>query len=620
LLSNTVMRNSNLIAAAVAAVGCWLAADPAVAQSLLSPSSLTKYVDRVPNPYDHTIAPTGTLDGAPLYEVSVTQFQQTLHSQLPATTLWGYNGMYPGPTFDVDRGELIRVRWTNNLVDDTGAPLNHLLPYDGTLHGSTVVEGGHAGHEVGDPYPQSRVVTHLHGGVVDEMSDGYPEHWYSPDPNAAPNGLGGPAGNSLVTTYPNNQRAANMWYHDHAMGVTRLNVYAGLAGFYINRDPAEQALNLPSGAYEVPLLVQDKSFYDNGALFYPAGPDGGPPGVVTSFLGDVNLVNGKVWPFLEVEPRKYRFRMLNGANSREYSLSIVPDAGSSAGTPLTLHQIGTDGGLFPQPVDRTAIGLAAADRADVIVDFAQFAAGATLRLLNSGPNATGETDEVMQFRVVASHGPDTSSLPASLVPVPRYNPADAVVTRRLRLTRAFDELGRERMLLDGKDWDAAISEIVTLGRPEIWEIRNVTNVDHPIHLHMEAFQLIARLTTTNQNIPLEPYELGWEDTVNIPAGQTARFMVKYDAFAGTFVWHCHLLEHEDHEMMRPFRIQVPEPGGAALSLGVLAAILLGRRVFSAPGYARELTLNRRLPAPCHMGRGLGCGSKRKCATSSPISV
>jgi spore coat protein A len=567
----SILRSSYLVAMAAAL------ATPALAQSRLDPTTLTKYVDALPNPLNNVISPTGTLDGAPLYEVSISQFQKQLHTQLPATTLWGYNNSYPGPTFDVDRGDEIKVRFTNNLVDGMGQPLEHILPYDATLHGTVPGEaGGHGGHSEGPPYPQARVVTHLHGGVVNAASDGYPEHWYSPDPAAPANGLGGPAGNSLVNDYPNDQRASTMWYHDHAMGITRLNVYAGMAGFYLNRDDDELALNLPAGKYEVPLLIQDKSFYDNGDLFYPEANTGGVPGHVVSFLGDVNLVNGKVWPYMEVEPRKYRFRMLNGANTRAYDLSLVPDTGPTAGTAVTMHHIGTDGGFFPASIDRTSIGMTAADRADVIVDFSTFAPGDMLRLLNAGPSATGETDEVMQFRVVASTGPDTSTLPTSLVPVPRYNPADAVLTRRLRLTRGLDSFGREIMLLDGKLWSDAISEVVKLGQPEIWEIRNVTNVDHPIHLHEEAFQLVGRFTATNQNIPLADWEKGWEDTVNIPAGQTARFMVKYDKFAGTFVWHCHLLEHEDHEMMRPFRI-VPEPAGAALAIVALAMASLIRQ-------------------------------------------
>jgi spore coat protein A len=585
--SHIVKRNmkSNL-RMTICAVAAWWIAGSASAQSLLNPATLTKYVDLLPNPYDDVISPTGTLDGAPLYEVSISQFQQQLHSQLPPTTLWGYNGMFPGPTFDVQRGERIKVRWTNNLVDGQGQPLQHFLPYDITLHGAAPGEaGGHGGHTTGPPYPQARVITHLHGAVADSVSDGYPEHWYSADPNAAPYGLGGPAGNSLVATYPNNQRAATMWYHDHAMGITRLNVYAGMAGLYINRDAAEEALNLPAGKYEMSLAIQDKSFYDNGQLFYPATNAGGVPGHVVSFLGDVNLVNGKVWPYMEVEPRKYRLRLLNGANTRAYDLSLVPDTGPTAGTPLVMHQIGTDGGLFTERIDRTEIELTSADRADVIVDFSQFTAGDMLRLLNAAPNATGETDEVMQFRVVPLTGPDTSSLPTSLVPVPRYDPADAVRVRKLRLTRSFDEQGRERMLLDGKLWSDAISEVLKLGEPEVWEIRNVTSVDHPIHLHQEAFQIIGRLSATNQNIPLADWELGWEDTVNIPAGQTAKFMVKYDQFTGTYVWHCHLLEHEDHEMMRPFRI-IPEPGGSPLALAAVAAAgwLLRRRAPVAPRF------------------------------------
>jgi spore coat protein A len=258
-----------------------LSVGAAQAKSLVDASTLAKYVDPLPNPLDNTIAPTGVLDGAPLYEVSISQFQQRLHRDLPPTTLWGYNGMYPGPTFDVERGERIKVRWTNNLVDGAGQPLPHFLPYDSSLHGAAPT-GGHAGHAT--EFPESRTVTHLHGGVVDEMSDGYPEHWFSGDPNAPANGMGGPAGNSLVTTYPNDQRAATMWYHDHAMAETRLNVYAGMAGFYFIRDAEEAARNLPSGKYEVPLMIQDRSFYDDGSLYYPGG--------------EANLVNGVAWPFL----------------------------------------------------------------------------------------------------------------------------------------------------------------------------------------------------------------------------------------------------------------------------------------------------------------------------------
>ena len=543
-----------------AAVG--LPAGAARAIALLDASTLTKFVDRLPNPLDNTIAPTGMLDGAPLYEVSISQFTQKLHSQLPPTTLWGYNGIYPGPTFEVERGQEIRVRWTNNLVDGPGQPLPHFLPVDSSLHGATPAEG-HAGHDMA--YPESRTVTHLHGGVVDQMSDGYPEHWFTGDPNAPANGLGGPAGNSLVTTYPNEQRAATMWYHDHAMAETRLNVYAGLAGFYFIRDAEEAALNLPAGKYEVPLMIQDRSFYDDGSLYYPGG--------------DANLVNGVVWPYLEIEPRKYRFRMLNAANSRAYNLSLVPDDGSAAPGPVALHQIGTDGGLLASRVPRESIGLSPADRADVIVDFSQFKVGDTLRLFNDDASAgEGTTDQVMQFRIVPPTGVDASQLPDSLSTIERRREEDVVRTRTLQLVRGLDESGRVRLLLDGKRWSDAISEIMQMGELEIWELSNATGSDHPIHLHLEAFQVLDRRDLSGAEIPLAAHELGWEDTFVVPNGQVVRFLVQYDKFAGTFVWHCHILEHEDHEMMRPLAIEgrVPEPA-AGPGLAVAAAWLLAWR-------------------------------------------
>ncbi len=540
-----------------------VAARGAVAQTLLDAGTLTKYVDPLPNPLDNVIAPSGMLDGAPLYDVSISQFQQKLHSELPPTTLWGYNGSYPGPTFEAVRDQTIKVRWTNNLVDGAGQPLKHFLPYDSTLHGAGP-PGPHAGHGASD-FPQARTVTHLHGGVTDQFSDGYPEHWFTPDPGAAPNGLGGPAGNSLVTTYANPQRAAGLWYHDHAMAITRLNVYAGMAGFYLIRDDEEAALNLPAGKYEVPLMIQDRSFYDDGQLYYPGG--------------DANLVNGMVWPYLEIEPRKYRFRMLNAANARAYNLSLVPDEGAAQSGPVTMHQIGTDGGLLAARVPREAITLSPADRADVVVDFSQFNPGDTLRLWNDDLNAgEGTTDQLLQFRVVPPTGVDASRLPDTLSTIERYRAEDVTRTRTLQLVRGIDDSGRARLMLDGKRWTDEISETVRQGDLELWEIVNTTGGDHPIHLHLEAFQVLSKRSVGGGEIPLEDYEQGWEDTFAVPNGQAVQFLVKFSKHTGTFVWHCHILEHEDHEMMRPMRIVtriVPEPGAGAI-VGWLATAMLAK--------------------------------------------
>lgn len=562
-----------------------VAANVCSAQSVLDVSTLTKYIDSLANPLDQVIAPTGTLDGAPLYEVSISQFQQQLHSELPATTVWGYNGLYPGPTFEVDRGETIKVRWTNDLRDNTGAPLDHLLPYDTTVHGA------------GPMFPQARVVTHVHGAVTDELSDGFPEYWVSADPSALANGMGGPAGNSFVTTYTNDQRAAANWYHDHAMGITRLNVYAGLAGFYLIRDAEEDAHGLPSGDYEIPLVFQDRSFYDDGQLFYPAGPgDLTSPGVgdpleglpadfpseasqVPAYLADANVVNGTVWPYLEVEPRKYRFRMLNGANARFYGLSLEPQPGAATTDLVTFHQIGTDGGLLSTRIERDSLNLAPADRLDVVVDFSQFNPGDTLLMRNSGPGAlAGTTDEVMELRVVAPTGADDSNLPDQLSTITRYQEQDAVRVRTLELVRDFDDNGRMIFLLDGKKWTEPTSEKVRLGDMEIWEFVNNTGMTHPMHLHMEAFQVLDRKNSAGEDVALADYELGWEDTVSVGGRETVRIMVKFDQYTGTFVWHCHILEHEDLEMMRTFEIlPVPEPTSVLLAASALLGILFQTR-------------------------------------------
>ena len=387
---------------------------------MLDPLTLTKFVDPLPNPLANVISPVGSLDGMDLYQVSMTQFSQQLHDELDPTTVWGYNGTYPGPTFEVQRNQPVKVEWINSLVDGVGAPLPHLLPLDTSLHGAE------------PQFPEVRTVAHLHGGVVEPESDGFPEHWFTADPAAPANGMGGPAGNSALYTYHNEQPSSTLWYHDHGMGITRLNVYAGLAGFYLVRDAEEAALNLPSGDFEVPLVFQDRSFYEDGQLFYPRGPGdlhdpggddplaGLPPeftssaSVVPHFFGDTNLVNGKVWPVMDVEPRKYRFRMLNGSNSRFYDLQLDAD---TAGT-LTFHQIGSDGGLFEAPTDRGQVLMAPAERADMIVDFSSLSEGEEVLLRNFGPDGAFEfpgdghtpadpntTGQVMKFKVVASTGP-----------------------------------------------------------------------------------------------------------------------------------------------------------------------------------------------------------------------
>ncbi|NOU92560.1 multicopper oxidase domain-containing protein [Paenibacillus sp. LMG 31456] len=499
---------------------------------------LQKFLDKLP--ILETIPPVKRDKKGSYYEVTMREFTQKLHRDLKPTRLWGYNGMYPGPTFDVMKNETTYVKWINDL------PTKHFLPIDTTIHGAD------------RNLPEVRTVVHVHGGKQPAHSDGYPEAWFTRNFEQT-----GPLFEREVYEYPNLE-AAPLWYHDHSMGITRLNMYAGLAGFYIIRDKYEQSLNLPRGVYEIPLLVQDRSFNPDGSLYYPSTPDKKNPrlpfpSIVTPFDADTILVNGKVWPYLEVEPRKYRFRILNSSNSRAITFKL------DSGQPL--FQIGTDRGLLERPVKMNEILLLTTERADVIVDFSR-SFGKSIVLKNVFKGASPETTDVMQFRVtVPLKGKDTSSLPEYLTKIDFLSRKQASKTRDLTLVRVADEYGRSLNLLDGKMWIDRISEKIELGTVEIWRLINVSADDHPIHLHIVDMQILERqpfnvahfqttgkLKFTGPKDPPEPNERGFKDTIRAPAGQVTSFIASFGPLTGRFVWHCHMLEHEDYEMMRPFEI------------------------------------------------------------------
>lgn len=532
------------------------------APSLLVSSAaqnLPKFVDALPIP--NVVQPTGLHRGAPLYEIQMRQFTQKLHRDLPPTTLWGYDGVFPGPTFNVERNQEIFVRWMNKL------PLQHLLPRDTTLHGDEPDK------------PPVRTVVHLHGISTLPRSDGYPEAWFTK--NFAQTG---PEFKRELYNYPNSQRPTTLWYHDHALGITRLNVYAGLAGFYLIRSQAERDLNLPGGAYDIPLLIQDRMFNDDGSLFYPVVDLNGdtdprlPPVWVPEFFGDTMVVNGKIWPYLEVEPRKYRFRLLNGSNARFYDL--VLRLRNNAGEGPRFQVIGTDGGLLPQPYKRKNLIIAPAERYDVVVDFSEFK-GAELVLHNSAraPYPSGAAyipKQVMLFRVKSeTNGPDTSDLPKKLFPVPALDPATAVRERDIAISAVFSPgFHAIRWDLNGH-WTDPVGEEPHAGDVEIWRIINRGPSAHPIHLHQVNFQVLDRQSFNEAAFP-ERLELtgeaikppldespAWKDTVIATPRQVTRVIAKFDLPKGTnptpgqrfrYVYHCHMIEHEDNEMMRPYDI------------------------------------------------------------------
>jgi spore coat protein A, manganese oxidase len=527
--------------------------------------TLTPFVDALPIP--NGIRPSGTFDGDPLFQVTMQAFRQKLHRDLPPTTLWGYNGQYPGPTFEARRGQPIAVRWMNNL------PSRHLFPIDNTLHGD----------EAGQP--AVRTVVHLHGHKVLPESDGYPEAWFT-------NGFGqtGPFFEQRIYQYPNDQAATQLWYHDHALGATRINNYAGLSGVYLLRDRVEDNLNLPDGAFEIPLIIQDRFFNADGSLLYPVEDNGGdpdprvPPVWIPEFFGDTVLVNGKVWPVLEVEPRKYRFRILNASNARFYHLTLNEARGatSTGRSGPAFIQIGTDGGFLPAPVRLTDLTIGVAERFDVIVDFSG-TEGSTFILANDAKAPFPDGDDVvpenvMMFRVTKRlSGRDNSSIPRFLAPVPLLDPRASVKTRDLVLSELDSALPFENPIiaLINAPWSDPVTETPQAGSVEIWRLINTTGDAHPIHIHLVQFQILdrqpfdpaqypGRLVFTGPRVtPPANERPAFKDTVKAMPGEVTRFITRFDLPSGTsarrgqkfrYVFHCHILEHEDNDMMRPYDV------------------------------------------------------------------
>src|SRR5262249_52091070 len=345
--------------------------------------------------------------------------------------------------------------------------------------------------------------------------------------------------------YPNDQRATTLWYHDHRMDFTGPQVWRGLAGFYLLRDDEEEALPLPRGAREGPLIICDRSFDEDGSVRYPALDPTlrEQPGVVHAFmggvLGDVVLVNGAPWPVLDVARVRYRFRLLNASNARRFELTLDPPP--PGGRPFV--QIGSDGGLLPAPLEHNRIGIAPAERFDVVVDFSRYASGSVVVLRNLAGSDT--TSDVMQFPVGRDER-DDSRIPTRLADFERLDPRQAVRTRTFTFTYGTHN-GESRWLVNGQPFDPQRMDAQpALGSTEIWHLE--TDVSHPIHLHLAPFQVLS------QGGRPRPTDAGWKDTLDLGAGRVARVIVRFDGYKGRYVFHCHNLEHEDMAMMANFEV------------------------------------------------------------------
>ena len=570
---------------------------------------LAPFVDAVPLP-SRLIA--ADHDGR--LTVGIRAGPHKFHRDLPASSIWGFEGLIPGPTIEAERAQAVTVEWRNQLegpfpVCDTVAP--EATDADGVpVQCLPGLSGGEPDRHAASLTGQT--VVHLHGALTPASYDGWAENIFAP-------------GQTAVFHYPMDQRAALLWYHDHVMGITKYDVYAGLAGLWIVRDERERQLGLPEGPpFEVPLLIQDRNFDTDeqgrltGRLVHKTDPE------VMEAFPPFTVVNGKVWPVLDVQPATYRFRVLNGSNARTYRLVLVHE-----GEPALdrIAQIGTDHGLLraPAAVPPGGLTLASAERADLLVDFSDLAPGSELTVLNTAaapfdgsafPAADAEKaadaegllpyPQVLRFRV-AGETASRRSVPQKLATDFEPPSSDALGGARRRaialVEREMDDgpnmltmrelevasAGDQGPLVTVADGDestryrvvAAHFEDTTtffpmLGRYEVWQLVNLTGDTHPIHLHLDPFQILSRrairyeipeggigdrdLTAaiTLERDPddkldhtIDDNERGLKDTIRVNPNEIVEIAVRFTTYSGRYMYHCHILEHEDRDMMRP---------------------------------------------------------------------
>ncbi|GAA3079676.1 multicopper oxidase domain-containing protein [Pseudonocardia yunnanensis] len=567
-------------------------------------SRLTPFLDPL------RIPPTLKPSAGATTEIRLVAAKVRLHSQLPPTPMWTYEGHYPGPTIEVRRGQRVRIAWRNELSGAFPAKGVFVQP-SGPPPGiaatnSPGAQGAPARAELAGLTPWTSV--HVHGGPQHAAADGLADSGVTP-------------GDAQLCEYPNEMGAAHLFYHDHAMPITAVNVTAGLIGNYIIRDSGEERVGLPSGAYEIPLMLADINFDTdssgriNGQILIkrvqlaPAMSGAMPFAISTT--GPFTMVNGVVWPYLDVQARPYRFRMVNAAVSRAYLLALIDEETGRTVTDA-MQVIGTDGGLLDRArTVEDVLTVTAAERVDVVIDFARFP-NKKLRLVNTGalsPDTGNPHPEVMQFRVGdAGRNGSTYRLPKKLSDFRRISAADVpkdAVERFVLI--AFNPAGMPKLmeLVDagprGRKTGAGIVQIALPGGTRTfriaaesfeetanfyaaagsWEKWTFLNVDpakrqivHPMHIHVLNFQLIERRaldpsgfdvelggTTTPISFgarrPIAVSESGWKDTVGVPVNEMVTVAGQFDEKTGRYVYHCHILDHEDEGMMRPLVLMPP---------------------------------------------------------------
>jgi spore coat protein A len=437
------------------------------------------------------------------YTMTMRAALTKVHRDLPLTIVWGFDGLFPGPTIKATKGQPVQIRHVSRLPD---------------THNDD-------GSEMAMMYP----AVHLHGAHTAPVDDGHPLEALPP-------------GTFRDYHYPNQQRAATLLYHDHSHGQTGLHVYHGLAGAYLIDDPAEHSLGLPQGDYDIPLMIQDRIFNADGSFYYSLDNNTRETGV----LGDTILVNGVVEPYFKVERRKYRFRLINASNARSYYIQL------SSGAPLV--QIGSDGGLLPKPMPKTLVELAPFQRADVIIDFSAYALGDKIILKNCEscvgcPDCSGPLTSIMRFDVDLP-GEDDSVVPNCLSAWEDL-PVDAsTVTRQFLLNRQTTANGTI-WTINGQTFDPNNPPMVQVkhGDVERWQFTNLTGHRHPVHIHLVQFQVLEI-----NGVPQDPSVHGWKDTLVAPPNGQITVAARFKGYLGKYLFHCHNLEHEDLGMMANYEI------------------------------------------------------------------
>ncbi|MFG3339643.1 multicopper oxidase family protein [Glycomyces sp. NPDC048151] len=464
----------------------------------------------VPLPIPAVLEPVSSTDEGDRYEMVQMETEAEIVPGY-STRLWTYNGTFPGPTVESRRGRHVTVAHRNEL-----------------------------------PVP---TVVHLHGGRTPASSDGYPTDLVLPEGWTGTHHQGHAMTDDLAVVtdvqreygFPLDQRATMLWYHDHRMDFTAPAIWRGLAGLHFVRDDVEDALDLPRGEREIPLMIADRAFDADGQLKYPSldpsltGETGVEAPFTAGVLGDVVLVNGAPWPVHEVDSGLYRLRVLNGSNARHYELEALDEDGRT----VPLVQIGADQGLLAAPVRHDRLPIAPAERYDLLIDFGGVPVGTTVRLANR--LGSGSTKDVMAFRVVREG--ERAAIPATLADdLPEWDRSAAVAVRDIAF-RAGRVNGRHGWVVDGLPFDPNRTDVtVNFGDVEVWRL--IADVHHPVHLHLVGFRILSR----GSGGPL-PHDAGLKDTVSLRPGESAEIITRFDGYRGRYLFHCHNAEHEDMGMM-----------------------------------------------------------------------